>query len=70
MGTCWRVFTVVFCCVAAPKPQPSAPTPQELEDAWDALSSDLSAIFQGRGDVPADVAPFDAASEVDVDQQR
>ncbi|XP_048237661.1 protein timeless homolog isoform X2 [Haliotis rufescens] len=50
-------------------PEPLEPTPQELEDLWDEISSQLSSIFQGRDEVP-DVAPFDAASEVEVDQQR
>lgn len=46
------------------------PSEQELEDLWDEISSELSAIFQGRSDIPEDVTPFDAASEIDVDQQR
>ncbi|XP_060554622.1 protein timeless homolog [Ruditapes philippinarum] len=46
------------------------PSEQELEDLWDDISSELSAIFQGRSDIPDDIAPFDAASEIDVDQQR
>ncbi|XP_067687307.1 protein timeless homolog [Haliotis asinina] len=50
-------------------PEPSEPTPQELEDLWDEISSQLSSVFQGRDEVP-DVSPFDAASEVEVDQQR
>ena len=53
-----------------PKSQNSGPTPQELEDLWDTVSGELSAIFQGRGEIPDNVAPFDAASDVDVDQQR
>ena len=55
---------------SAPKPENTGPSPQELEDLWDTVSGELSAIFQGRAEIPADVAPFDAASEVDVDQQR
>ncbi|XP_064594960.1 protein timeless homolog [Liolophura sinensis] len=42
----------------------------ELEDLWDDVSSDLSALIQGRAEVPTDVTPFDAASEVEIDQQR
>ncbi|KAH3702538.1 hypothetical protein DPMN_077562, partial [Dreissena polymorpha] len=49
---------------------PIEPSQQELEDLWDEISSDLSAIFQGRAEVPEGVTPFDAVSEVDVDQQR
>lgn len=49
---------------------PTAPTVEQLEDIWDEVGGDLSAIVQGRGEIPTDVTPFDAASEVDVDQQR
>ena len=46
------------------------PSEEELEAFWDNISSELSAIFQGRGEIPQEVTPFDAASEVDVDLQR
>ncbi|KAL4229318.1 hypothetical protein ACF0H5_012360 [Mactra antiquata] len=46
------------------------PSEEDLNDLWDEISSELSAIFQGRKDLPDDVTPFDAASEIDVDQQR
>ncbi|XP_061179569.1 protein timeless homolog [Saccostrea echinata] len=49
---------------------PREPTPEELEDKWDDISGELSSLIQGRGELPADVSPFDAASEVDIDQQR
>ena len=44
----------------------------ELDDKWEDISSDLSAIFQGRaeGELPTDVAPFDAASQVEDEQHR
>ena len=45
-------------------------TEEELEEIWDNISSELSAIFQGRGEIPQEVTPFDAASEIDVDLQR
>ncbi|ESP02893.1 hypothetical protein LOTGIDRAFT_230391 [Lottia gigantea] len=48
----------------------TGPSEIELEDMWDEISSDLSAMIQGREDIPTDISPFDAASEVDVDQQR
>lgn len=48
----------------------AGPTDQEIEDLWDDVSGELSAIFQGREDIPEGAAPFDAASEIDVDQQR
>ncbi|KAK3595063.1 hypothetical protein CHS0354_043159 [Potamilus streckersoni] len=50
--------------------QPSEPTAQEIEDLWDEVSSELSAIFQGRAEIPQNVSPFDAASEVDINEQR
>lgn len=50
--------------------QPREPTPEELEDKWDDISGELSSLIQGRGELPTDVAPFDAASEVDIDHQR
>ena len=46
------------------------PSEEELEAFWDNISSELSAIFQGRGEIAQEVTPFDAASEVDVDLQR
>ncbi|CAH1773613.1 unnamed protein product [Owenia fusiformis] len=56
---------------AAPPPTVEAEfSPEQLDDMWDEVSSDLSAIFQGRGNIPEDVTPFDAASEEDIDQQR
>ena len=45
-------------------------TEEELEEIWDNISSELSAIFQGRGEIQQEVTPFDAASEIDVDLQR
>ncbi|XP_063423277.1 protein timeless homolog isoform X3 [Mytilus trossulus] len=45
-------------------------TQTELDDKWDEVSEELSALFQGRGEIPTDISPFDAASEVQEDQQR
>ncbi|XP_050412859.1 protein timeless homolog [Patella vulgata] len=57
-----------------PKEKPgsaaSGPSEQELEDMWDEISGELSEIVQNRKEIPTDITPFDAASEVDVDQQR
>lgn len=60
---------VPFLLLAAPD-QPREPTPEELEDKWDDISGELSTLIQGRGELPTDVTPFDAASEVDIDHQR
>ena len=65
-----RIERKMSPCVSAPKPRNTGPTPEELEALWDTVSGELSAIFQARGELPENVAPFDAASEVDVDQQR
>ncbi|KAL5009791.1 hypothetical protein ScPMuIL_012096 [Solemya velum] len=50
--------------------QSSELTDEQLDDMWADTAGELSAIFQGRSDVPDDVTPFDAASEVEFDQQR
>ena len=69
----WRLHHLkatlnIFTSLSAPSTQ--EPSEQDLEDLWDEVSSELSAIFQGRSEIPTDVTPFDAASEVDVDEQR
>lgn len=43
---------------------------QQLEDMWEELSSELSALLQGREEIPQNISPFDAASDVSIDQQR
>lgn len=46
-------------------------TPEEIDQRWQDLASDLSAMLQGHtGDIPESVAPFDAASEIPVDEQK
>ena len=56
--------------VAAKKAE-QGPSDEQLEELWDTISSDLSAIFQGRGpSLPTDITPFDAASDVEIDQQK
>ena len=66
------VFNVslVHCVACAAAKKSKEPSEQQLEDMWQEVSSELSALLQGREEVPQDIAPFDAASEVDVDQQR
>ena len=59
--------------LVAPPPENDGPTEAELEEKWDdGVSGELSAIFQGRSgtELPQDVLPFDAASQVDIEQQR
>ncbi|XP_014669894.1 PREDICTED: protein timeless homolog [Priapulus caudatus] len=56
---------------AKPQNTDGGPTEQQLEDIWDEVSGELSAIFQNRADDPLPmVAPFDAASDAPVDQQK
>ncbi|XP_038077743.1 protein timeless homolog isoform X2 [Patiria miniata] len=43
---------------------------EELNALWDNITSDLSAMFQGREDIPENAVPFDAASELPVEEQR
>ena len=42
------------------------------EQRWESISSQLSAILQGRGDteLPTDVIPFDAASDESLEEQK
>ncbi|XP_060068073.1 protein timeless homolog [Ylistrum balloti] len=56
--------------VAKENIEPQEHTPQQLEDMWDNLSTELSSLFQGREEIPTDVSPFDAASEIEEEQQR
>lgn len=43
---------------------------EQLLELWDDISGELSAIVGTEGLLSTDVLPFDAASEVDVDQQK
>ena len=46
-------------------------TAEEIEEKWQELASDLSATLQGHaGEIPDSTIPFDAASEVPVDEQK
>jgi len=40
------------------------------EEMWELVSGELSATLQGRGEIPSDVVPFDAASDVPVEDQK
>lgn len=63
-------FVNIFVLQLAKPDQSRDLTHEELEDKWDDISGELSSLIQGRGELPTDVAPFDAASEVDIDHQR
>lgn len=41
-----------------------------LESLWDEVGPELSAVLQGQVDIPADVVPFDAASDLSMEQQK
>lgn len=46
-------------------------TADEIEQKWQDMASDLSATLQGHGgEIPESVVPFDAASEIPVDEQK
>ena len=50
---------------------PANLTAEEIEQKWQELASDLSATIQGHaGEIPESAIPFDAASEVPVDEQK
>ena len=50
--------------------QPEGESEEVLNDKWDEVTSDLSAMLQEREDIPENVVPFDAASEQPVEEQR
>ena len=44
---------------------------EKNEQLWETISSDLSAVLQGRGqELPTDVTPFDAASDESMEDQK
>ncbi|XP_054833022.1 protein timeless homolog isoform X2 [Eublepharis macularius] len=45
-------------------------TPEQLEEMWPKLAEHLSKCTQGSEPLPEDMAPFDAASEVPLEEQR
>ncbi|XP_066471132.1 protein timeless homolog [Tiliqua scincoides] len=45
-------------------------TPEELEEMWPRLAEQISKCTQGSEPLPEDVVPFDAASEVPLEEQR
>uniref|UniRef100_A0A8B9RXR0 Timeless circadian regulator n=1 Tax=Accipiter nisus TaxID=211598 RepID=A0A8B9RXR0_9AVES len=53
---------------AAVAPQP--PSTEELEELWAGLDPQIQACLQGEVPLPEDVVPFDAASEMPVEEQR
>ncbi|KAM4755053.1 protein timeless homolog isoform 1-T4 [Cyanocitta cristata] len=49
---------------------PAPPSAAELEQLWEGLAPQLQACLEGEVPLPADVVPFDAASETPVEEQR
>lgn len=45
-------------------------SPEELEEIWKTLSERLSSCAMGAENLPEEVVPFDAASEIPVEEQR
>ncbi|XP_070536276.1 protein timeless homolog [Ptychodera flava] len=43
---------------------------EELDELWDRVSSDMSAMLQGREEIPDNAVPFDAAADIPVEEQR
>ena len=56
------------------KPKPgggqSGQSREDVEAVWEAISSPLTALLQGRAELPTDVLPFDAASEQSLEEQK
>ncbi|KAJ6658106.1 hypothetical protein lerEdw1_001582 [Lerista edwardsae] len=55
-------------CPAGSDAQPR--TPDELDELWPRLAEQISKYTQGSEPLPEDVVPFDAASEVPLEEQR
>lgn len=53
----------------AAKAKKSGATPADLEAIWDQVGPELSAVLQGPADIPT-VVPFDAASDLSMDEQK
>lgn len=53
-----------------PQPQGISNPEIELEQQWDEVSPQLSAVLEGTVDIPTDVVPFDAGSDVPIDDQK
>lgn len=43
---------------------------QELDRKWDEASQQLSVVLEGGGEFLTDIVPFDAASDVPIDDQK
>jgi hypothetical protein len=43
---------------------------QSLEELWDEVGPQISAVLQNDGVIPNDIVPFDAASDRDMDEQK
>lgn len=43
---------------------------EELSERWDAISGELSALLQDLEEINEDVTPFDATSDIAIDEQR
>lgn len=42
----------------------------DVEGLWDETSGQLSAVLERGANIPIDVVPFDAASDVPIDEQK
>ena len=49
---------------------PTSESREENEVVWESISSQLSALLQGRAELPTDVLPFDAASDESMEEQK
>lgn len=43
---------------------------QELDRKWDEASQQLSVVLEGGGEFLTDIVPFDAASDIPIDDQK
>lgn len=43
---------------------------EQLGEIWECFSSDISSAIRGQIELPSDIIPFDAASDIPIDEQR
>lgn len=49
---------------------PKVLSEEQLEDIWSEMSTEISSAIRGCQELPQDIIPFDAASDVPVDEQK
>lgn len=48
----------------------SQPTIMDIHGQWDDVATQISVVLENDGAIPKDIVPFDAASDVPMDDQK